>query len=122
MERYADIIRRTLELADTSLEALEQTKIYLSSGRFGEGQILLYDAFGGYYQVEKSLSLLEDKLALKADEIPAQALRGAMEAVVAALEQGEEAKVLELMQFYLIPTYKQWRDGLSQCLRPLISS
>jgi len=55
LEKYADVIRKSLHLADTCLQGLEHAKNSINEGRFEDGLIMLHDAVQGYYQMEKAL-------------------------------------------------------------------
>jgi hypothetical protein len=122
VEKYLDIIRRTLELADTCLQGLEHAKACLNEGRFEDGIIMLHDTVYGYYQMEKALvPVLANLLDTKMRPF-GEALSNALDIMVSVQERGERAKALELMQFSVVPAYKKWHAELNRCLRPYVAS
>lgn len=122
MKKYLDVIRRTLELADTCLQGLEHAKTCINEGRFEDGIIMLHDAVFGYYQMEKALvPVLANLPGTKMCPL-SEALNNALNTVVSVQERGERAKALELMQFSVVPAYKKWHAELNRCLRPYVAS
>lgn len=122
MEKYTDIIRRTLDLADTCLHGLEHAKTCINEGRFEDGIIMLHDAVQGYYQMEKALVPVLTNLPGNNMGPLSEDLRNALDTVVAVQEQSERAMALELMQFSVVPAYKKWHMELSRCLQTHVAS
>jgi hypothetical protein len=122
VKKYIDIIRKTLDLADTCLEGLEHVKACINKGRFEDGLIMLHDSVQGYYHMEKALVPVLAKLPANGMGPLSEALRNALDAVISIQERGERAKVLELMQFVVVPAYKKWHTELNRCLRPYVAS
>ncbi len=122
MEKYTDVIRRTLDLADTCLQGLEHAKNRMREGRFEDGIIMLHDAVSGYCQMEKALIPVLANLPGNKMGPSGAALRNALDSVVSVQEKGERAKALELMHFSVVPAYQKWQAALNRLLRSCIAS
>jgi hypothetical protein len=123
MEKYMDVMKRTVELSESCLGAINHIKVRLNEGAAFEDSIrLMDDLVNGFYQIEKSLQGFITKLPLNQIEGLTNRLRSAMEHTVSAYEQGESGKVLEIIQFNLLPSFKSWRAELDQVLSPYLIS
>lgn len=122
MEKYTDIIRKTLDLADTCLQGLEHVITCNNEGRFEDGLIMLHDSVQCYYQMEKALVPVLTKLPANGMGPLSEALCNALDTVISIQERGGRAKVLELMQFSVVPAYRKWHAELNRCLRSHVAS
>jgi hypothetical protein len=55
MEKYLDVMKRTVELSDSCLGVLEHIKVRLNEGAFEDTVQLMDDFVNGCYQIEKSM-------------------------------------------------------------------
>jgi hypothetical protein len=122
MEKYVNVMKRTLELSESCQEALEHIKARLNEGNFEETMRLMDDLVNGFYQIEKSVQAFSSSLPSNQMENTTNQVRKAMEHVVSAYEQGERGKVLEIIQFNLLPNYKKWKTELETTLHPFVLS
>lgn len=113
MEKYMDIIRRVLELADTCLEGLEHAEICLREGRFEDCIIMLHDAVHGYYQMEKALVPVLVNLSDTEMAARSEVLRNVLDLMASLQERGEMASSfnarLQVLQQEIIALDEQTR-------------
>lgn len=115
-------MKRTLDLADTCLQGLEHVRLCMEEGRFEDGIIMLNDTVQGYFQMEKSISLLIARLPDNNIALSGEDLRKALNTLISEQEKGNRGKVLEQMQLSLLPAYKKWQAELNKSLSPYVAS
>ncbi|WP_066637314.1 hypothetical protein [Desulfolucanica intricata] len=120
MEKYIDVILQTIELSETCLEGLEHVKAKLNEGQFENTTVLLHDALYAYYQMGKSIQPFIAQLPPYDMESISNSLHNAFELVVSAYERGERAIALEVIQFNLLPIYKEWHTEINRYLKPYL--
>ncbi|WP_424766657.1 hypothetical protein [Paenibacillus sp. sgz302251] len=122
MEKHVDVMKRTIELSEGCLEALEHITVRLNEGAFEETIRLMDDLVNGFYQIEKSLQGFISKLSGHQLEETMNQLRNAIEHVVSSYEQGNRGKALEGIQLNLLPSFKGLNAELEVTFRPYILS
>lgn len=122
MEKYMDVMKRTVELSESCLEALEYIRVRMNEGVFEETVRLMDDFVNGFYQIEKSIQVFISELPTNQLEATTNQLRSAMERVITAYEQGDIGKAVETMQFNLLPSCKKWKLEIETSLRPYVLS
>ncbi|MBO8138812.1 MAG: hypothetical protein H0Z40_11955 [Desulfotomaculum sp.] len=120
MNQYIEVMKRATELAETCLEGLEHVKKKLNEGHFESTMLLFHDSLDAFFRMQASVQPILGELPPNELESRADSLRDAFELAVSAYEQGDRAKVQEIMQFTLVPTYKKWQAELNRCLRPYL--
>ena len=118
---YYDIMKRTVELAETGLEGLEQIKIDLKEGKYEQTVTLLQDTLNAFCSIEKAIqpmmpNLLPNELAQLSDQ-----LTKAYQLMTSAYEQRAYNELEEIMQYNLLPSYKKWHAEIDRSLLPYIS-
>ncbi len=86
MEKYLDIMKRTIELSETCLEGLEHIKGELNEGRFEETIQLMNDVVTAFSQMENSIKSIFPTLLSNHIESLTHSLRNAFEHMVTAYE------------------------------------
>jgi hypothetical protein len=122
MEKYMDVMKRTVELSESCLGAIDHIKARLNEGAFEDTIRLMDDLVNGFYQIERSLQGFISKLPSNQIEGLTNRVRSAMEHTISAYEQGDRGKVLEIIQFNLLPSFKIWKAELDQVLSPYLIS
>jgi hypothetical protein len=120
MEKYIDVMKRTIELSESCKETLEHIKLRLNEGAFEDTFRSMDDFVNGFYQIEISMSDYLHKLSPNGIEERTIHLRNAMEHVVSAYEQGESGKALEIIQFNLLPNCISWKAEIERVLNPYV--
>lgn len=120
MDKYLDVIRKTLQLSETILEGLTYIQANLDLGEFEKTKTMFTDVIEGIYQIQQSLSAFLSELP--ANEIAALngKLKNSLDGVVSAYEQKKAAQLKEKMEDDLLPVFEQWQEELKRCLRPYL--
>lgn len=120
MDKYLDVIRRTLQLSETILEGLTYIQANLDLGEFEKTKTMFTDVIEGIYQIQQSISAFLSELP--ANEIAALngKLKNSLDGVVSAYEQKKAAQLKEKMEEELLPVFEQWQEELRRCLRPYL--
>jgi len=122
MEKYLEIIRRTIELSETCLEGLEHIKGKLKEGQFTETIPLMNDSVIAFSQMEKSLQLIFSTLDSNYLESLTHSLQTAFDHTVTVYELGQLGKALEIFQFTLLPSFKKWKNEIEVVFHPYLVS
>lgn len=120
MDKYLDVIRKTLQLSETILEGLTYIQANLDLGEFEKTKTMFTDVIEGIYQIQQSISAFLSELP--ANEIAALngKLKNSLDGVVSAYEQKKAAQLKEKMEDDLLPVFEQWQEELKRCLRPYL--
>jgi hypothetical protein len=122
MDKNMEIIRQANELSMTVLEGLEHSKTRINEGYFEESIQLFTDVVEAFSHIEKSIQPLLPHLPQNNLDSLTISLHESIEYTVSAYEKGEGGKVLEIIQFNLLPMYKKWQSELEATLRPYITN
>lgn len=120
MDKYLDVIRKTLQLSETILEGLTYIQANLDLGEFEKTKTMFTDVIEGIYQIQQSISAFLSELP--ANEIAKLngKLKNSLDGVVSAYEQKKAAQLKEKMEEELLPVFEQWQEELRRCLRPYL--
>ncbi|GGD72741.1 hypothetical protein [Paenibacillus nasutitermitis] len=118
MERYMDVMDKTLKLSETCLEAIAHIKAQLNEGQFEETSSLMSNVVEGFYHLEQALPDLLKQLPANNLEQLVQQLQQSLERVVTAYEQAKPGQVQEKLQFSLQPAFLALHRELEVVLRP----
>lgn len=120
MDKYLDVIRRTLQLSETILEGLAYIQAGLKAGEFEKTKTMFAEVIEGIYKIQQSLSAFLSELP--ANEIAALngKLKNSLDGVVSAYEQKKAAQLKGKMEEELLPVFEQWQEELKRCLRPYL--
>ncbi len=122
MNKYINVMRQAKDLSDTCLEGLEHVKSKLKEGEFESTMMMFHDSANAFYQMLKSIQPVLKELPGNELESLSDSLRDTLELVVSAYAQGDRGKVLEILQFTLLPQYKKWQAELNRCFQPYLLS
>ncbi|MBM7856049.1 hypothetical protein JOC37_002474 [Desulfohalotomaculum tongense] len=120
--RYHEIMKRTIELAETCLEGLEHIKLKLKEGNIETTVTLLRDVLNSYFVMEKSIQPIRSHILPNQLEKLEKTLRDDFDLIVSFYERGEIVKAAEVMELKLLPDYKRWHGELDRCLIPFLIS
>jgi hypothetical protein len=121
MEKYMDIMKKTLELSESCLEALQHIIVRLNEGAFEDTIGLMDDFINGFYQMDTSIQGFIAELPSNQMEKTTNQLRSDIKQTVTSYEQGESNKIIECVQSSLLPSYKAWKAELEQALPNVVS-
>lgn len=122
MECEVELKKRVLELSETTLEGLEHIRVRTSNGHFEETFSLFYDTVNSFHEMVKVIQpMLSELKQNMLEEKAAQVTRG-MDLLLSAYEGSAGMPPLEILQFTLLPKYRDWQRELKDALEPFIVS
>jgi hypothetical protein len=122
MEKYMDVMKRTLELSETMGEALEHIKSQVNEGQAESTIQLANDTMTAFASIVQGMRGFLDELPPNQVEEYTDKLLKGFEVLTKAYEQHQDGKILEVLQFNVLPAYKKWNRELVQHLQPYIVS
>lgn len=124
MEQYLDGMRRTIELSNTCMEGLEHIKGRLNDGFIEDTIPLMVDVITAFSQIEDFIQPILRTSSLPSHHIESltQTLRNAFDHAVAAYNQEQNGKVLEIFQFTLLPAFRKWKNEVEHAFQPYLLS
>jgi hypothetical protein len=122
MDRYIDVLNRTLQLLDTGLEGLEYIKEQMQAGDYESTMVLMQDILVAYSVIERSLSPVLKKLPPNEIEALAGNLRDAFEQMVSIYEKQAWENAETMLLHILLPYYQAWKAELEKQIQPYIVS
>jgi hypothetical protein len=122
MEKYTEVMKQAIELIETMQEGIGHIRTQLNKGQYEQSVILFEDVMIAYATVERSLTPVLEGWGNEDVTPEMLKLRQSLEFIVSAYEQREYGKVIEIMQFSLIPQVKTWKEELEKAFHPYIVS
>lgn len=122
MDKYIDVMKQSLTLTGTIIEGLQHIQKELGEGKLQETVFLFEDVVAGFLAVENSLMPVKEELEMKSVEDKLTSLKNTLELVVTAYEAKDQAKVQELMQFTIVPQFKELKEELEETFQPYVTS
>jgi hypothetical protein len=122
MEKYIDVMKRTIELSESCVESLEHIKLRINEGAFEETIQSMDDLVNAVYQIEVSMQGYLREIPANRIEERTNQLRNSLEHVVSAYGQRESAKALEIIQFNVLPSCKGWKTEIEKALQSYVLS
>ncbi|WP_438447381.1 hypothetical protein [Gorillibacterium sp. sgz5001074] len=119
MERYIDMLQRTLELSDTCLEGFLYVKDQLDGIYQEQATILLQDAVEAFYKMKFALDIIENQLEENALDDYTSDISLVMEHVITSLEQNNPELCVYLLESSVIPAFITWKKELDRLLLPI---
>jgi len=117
-----EIIKYTLNLLKTMEEGMGYVKTKLGELNIEGTVTVLTDLITAFTEVEKSISPMLEKLPKNNIIEKSDKLRRAFDTMVREYENNKGQKTLEIMQFTLEPTFKNWIEDLESILKPYVLS
>lgn len=122
MEKYMDVMRRSLELAETCIEGLHYISNQLYAGSMEETVYLLEDIVHGFCQIVNALSLLDPFLPDRHIQELTNRIEAMFNHLLSAYEQYDiNSSFSQLIQF-LLPSFQLWKDELASSFQAYILS
>ncbi|RYG71675.1 hypothetical protein EU245_13265 [Lentibacillus lipolyticus] len=122
MEKYIDVMKETTVLLETVQEGLAHIQALLKQGK-GEASITLFsNVVQAFSSMEQSVFQLPEELQPEEIMTRTEKVRHALDTTVEAYEAKEYVRVLEVMQFTLLPAFNRWNEALDQTFRPYVVS
>lgn len=122
MEKYLEMIKKTLDLLETCNEGLEHLILRLEQGHFNQTMSMLEDITAAIYEIQQSVEQYSDQLPPSQLDHAVDNLNYALKLVVSAYEHNDRTKALELIHSNLKPTYMEWHKMLADQIRPYVTS
>jgi hypothetical protein len=122
MEKQIDVMKRTLELSETMGEALEHIKNQVNEGKAESTIQLANDTMTAFASIVQGMrGFLNELPPNQVEEYTDKLLKG-FDVLITAYEQHQDGKILEVLQFNVLPAYKKWNGELVQYLQPYLVS
>ncbi|HEY2492064.1 MAG TPA: hypothetical protein VGI33_03930 [Paenibacillus sp.] len=122
MEEYAEVMRRTLDLAETCIEGLRFISNRLDEGLMEETVYLLEDVLYGFCQITNSIHILE--VFLEDHELVdiTTKVELAIQDIVFTYECEDINSASSRMNGLLLPAFNSWNEGMISTFHPHILS
>ena len=107
-----EVLRRSMELSRTGLEAMEHLHHTIIEGKLEQTATLFKDVFQAYVEIEQATRAVLPQI--EGDELKGLSanLQEAFKLMLAAYEGEEGVRPLEVMESTLLPRYKSWQEEL----------
>ncbi len=122
MDEKIEIMKRILELAETTLEGLEHVSRRVQEGYFQDTTELFTDVVASIHEMEKALQPFLPELEENDLEKKNKELLQALRFLLAAYEGDQDVRPVEVLQFTLLPRYRAWQEELRGALGPYTAS
>ncbi|WP_078429896.1 hypothetical protein [Alkalihalobacterium alkalinitrilicum] len=122
MEKYIDVMKKSLELSETILEGLEHIQKLLSEGNYEQSILLMEDVLVAYTTIGRSIEPVKHEFDNETIGHLQNGLKKTIELVVNAYESKSCVKVHEIIQFSLLPQFKKFKHELEQNFHSYIVS
>jgi len=117
-----EIIKYTLTLLETMEEGIDYVKAKLGELNIEGTVTVLTDLITAFTEVEKSISPMLEKLPENNIIEKSDKLRRAFDIMVNEYEDNNGQKTLEIIQFTLQPSFKNWKQELENILKTYVLS
>lgn len=121
MERYYDVMRRIIDLAETCYEGILHIKNKLKNGYFEETIALLKDVTQAFYSIERALEPIRSNLLSNQLEPLTETLYKSINLLVTAYERGNREETVAVLDSELLPSFRKWHLELDKSLLPFIT-
>jgi hypothetical protein len=122
LNTYYEVIRQTLDLAETGQDCIAHLPQPLEIGDFELALRLYQDFIQSYVQMNESLDLLKNEYDISRLDSSAAELQEALIRVLAFLEKQDYQEARVSIENQLHPSYIQWKEQLIAILQPNIMS
>lgn len=121
-QQNVEIMKAALELAQSCLDGLDKIKAKLNEGQLEDTMAYFNHIANSFYNILEAIQPVLEELPPNNLESLSRSLHQALGTAVPAYEEKDLARVLEIMQFSLLPAYKKWYKELDRCFRPIVES
>jgi len=119
-QQNAEIMKAALELAQSCLDGLDKIKAKLNEGQLEDTMAYFNHIANSFYNILEAIQPVLEELPSNNLESLSRSLHQALGTAVPAYEEKDLARVLEIMQFTLLPAYRKWYEELDRCFRPIV--
>ncbi|SEC34333.1 hypothetical protein [Paenibacillus sp. GP183] len=116
IDRYIQVIQRTMSLTSSSLECIQYMVYQLEAGNLQQTIQHLHDLVNAFSHMERSLLLYLVELPPNEIESLTDDLRDAIDSLVAAYEKQDAGKAFHCIQELLLPAYLSWKHELERSM------
>ncbi|WP_066290399.1 hypothetical protein [Bacillus sp. FJAT-29937] len=122
MEKYIEVMKKSLELSETILEGLRYIQKLLSEGKSEQSVFMFEEVLQAYATIERNIEPVVNELNNESISAKQAEFSHTANLVVTAYEEKNYAKVKEIIQFTLVPRYKRLKEELELAFNPFIVS
>ncbi|MBE9916648.1 hypothetical protein G8C92_21750 [Paenibacillus donghaensis] len=122
MEQYMEVMRRSLELAETCIEGLQYISNQLYVGSIEKTVYILEDIVHGFCQIANALSLLDPFLPNYHIQDMMNIIEAIFNDLITAYEQYDIHSASSKLNQLLLPSFQMWRDELTSSFQIYILS
>lgn len=116
MNKYVEVINRTVELAETIQEGLEFIQSKLSEAALEDTSFMLNNVIQGIDAIQASLEPMIKEMNIVMDETAFNRLLQSLDNMVQAYEQNDQNKAVSILDSSLIRSYGDWKRQLCNVL------
>lgn len=120
MNKYYDVIRRTLELAETGQQSLEHLPSQLEGGQYELAIGLFQDFVQAFMDMDQTVEMLKDELNVSDVNEHKDEVVQAIQQVVEFFKTQNYQEALVCISNNMLTAYKLWKQSLEQALQPYI--
>lgn len=118
MDQHMETVKRAVSLAETCRQGLEKIKSQINQGEMEHTMLYFNHIANAFYDILQQIQPVLEKAPSRGLESLSQALHQALGSAVEAYEQKNQPRLLEIMQFTLVPAYQKWQAELKNSLQP----
>ncbi|OAB42939.1 hypothetical protein [Paenibacillus glacialis] len=122
MEEYLEVMRRTVELAETCMDGLHHIHIRLNEGLMEDTLYLLEDIVCGFCQITDSIQVLEFFFLDNEPLDMTTKVEMALHDILSAYEHHDINLASYSLSSLLLPSFQSWNNGIMRTFHPHILS
>lgn len=122
MEKYYEVIERTLQLLETIEEGFDYIQNQVAELRYEEAFTILQDIMEGIDSIERAIYPMKDGLVENNIDILAVSVRESMNKTVSIYEQSKEVDLENQMAKEIFPAFRSWKEEIERVLMPYVVS
>jgi len=114
MSKQMEMMKQSMELLQTMEQALNHVHRKLKEGECEATYPIFGDVIESYSSIENAVNQLPKEWLLLKNTDLSKKLRRAFDRTVGYYESDHYAKIIEVMQFTLIPSFNRWKRALDR--------
>lgn len=122
MDKYIEVIKKSIQLSDTILEGLEHITKLLNDGKHEQSVFLFEDVMEAYTSIRTATEPIVKKLKSETVREKQVDIENVIVQVVSEYEKNNYLKVQEIFQHELVPKYKTFKEELEKLFEPYLIS
>lgn len=120
MEKYHEVIKRTLELLETIREGIQHIQEKLLELRYEEALIMLQDIVEGVASIESAIEPMMTEFVENNIESLTTILKENVSKAVGSYENGKEINMERLAEEGILLAFKKWKLELERVMKAYI--